>query len=130
MLYDLDISQVVLTKHMGDDVFKITSFIVAPVACKTTQGGLKNVNDNHSSVTIWKRLQLNGQLCIFEDIKEYIDMGEGIHRSRTKVFLADNYFGKKTYKINRMFFKNCNLGEEILPRYIKEACDAVWVIGE
>lgn len=57
-------------------------------------------------------------------------MGEGIPRSRTKVFLAVNYFGKKTYKINRMFFKNCNLGEGILPRYIKEACDAVWVIGE
>lgn len=47
----------------------IGSRIAAPNASNSKQGGIKGVGYKPSVVTIRRRHQLNGKICIFDDVK-------------------------------------------------------------
>lgn len=130
MLHNIDISDIKTETHKGEQVYRIKSRIATANASKCEKGGLNAVNDKPSSVTIWRRFQLNGQLCIFDDIKEYLDMTSEIHQTNSKFFLSVNYFGSTDNSKKRNFFKRQNLGEGTISKYVKEACDSVGVVGE
>lgn len=87
--------RMVLTKHLGEDVYKIARRIAAPRAFKITHGGLKAFNNKPSSMTIWRRQKLNGQRCIFDDIKEYLEMATEIHKTIPKFFFVPSIILEK-----------------------------------
>lgn len=64
---------------MGENVYKITSKIGAPQESKTAQGGLCAVYEKPLCVTVWRRSQMDGRLCVYDDIEEYLSMTEDIH---------------------------------------------------
>lgn len=98
-------------KKKGEWGFQIKSRIgTESGASKNQQGGLKAVNDKTSRVTIWRRHELEGKLCIFDDIEEYIAMTAAIHETIPNFFLAVNYFGVPSWNASRNVSKVCKRG--------------------
>lgn len=85
-LYSLEVSDIQLTKHRGHDVLKKTNRIATPTGSKTAQGGLRSVNDKPMTVTIWRKVQLDGRLCVFDDIMDYIAMTQDLHKAESLFF--------------------------------------------
>lgn len=71
---------------------------------------------------------MNGKLCIYDDIKPYLEATKQIHGKRDSVFLSINYGFKKADSYS--FFKNPNLGEQNLARYIRQVCEKLAISVE
>lgn len=122
ILYNLELSEFKRTTEMGEEVYKITSRIVALEAKKTAQCGLQAVNDKPLCLNVLRRSQLGGHLWVSDDMEEYLCMTEEIHEVKSKLFLIVNYFGtcydsyeklnsgRITKNQNWKCFKFCNLG--------------------
>lgn len=78
ILYNLEVSQMKLLKENGEESF--------------AHGGLRAVNGKPLSITVWLTTPLEDNLCIFDDIMEYMEMTSDIHQ--VKCFLSANNFRK------------------------------------
>lgn len=86
-------------------VYQIQSRIsTANGASKCNQGVLKAVNDKPACVTIWRRFQLHGKVCIFDEIDDYIEKTKTLHESIPNFFLTDTYFGAQWKTSSRSVF--------------------------
>lgn len=69
-------------------------------------------------------VQLNGKLNVFKDILEYMELTK--NRNEEDHFFCTINYG--TYNKNK-FFKDVNLGEPTIGKYVTEACDALGIKG-
>lgn len=86
MLYHLDVSDIKLEDHNAERVYRSISLIAASSESKCEKGGLSAVNDRPTSVTIWERFQLDGQLRNINDTEGYIEVSKGIYKTHPKWF--------------------------------------------
>lgn len=109
------------------NVIRFKSIIAGNGRSNIVKGGRCDCNDKRLEATAWKFTQLNGKLCIYDDIKFYLKATKIIHGRRDD-FLSINYRFKKG-DIN-YFFENQNLGEQALPKYIRQFCEKLDISAE
>lgn len=68
MLQNLDISDIPIQTHNGETFYKMKSAIAGGGASNCEKGGIAADNDKPRTVTVWGRYQLDGIICIFENI--------------------------------------------------------------
>lgn len=78
MLYNLDVFDVTMEMQKDAPIYRIKRRIGTTSASTCEQDGLSAVNDKPSSVTIWKREQLDDVLCMYGDIEEYLHINVAI----------------------------------------------------
>lgn len=104
MLYHLEVSDINLEDHEGENVYRLMRPIRSAGAGRCKKVGLPAVNDRTDYVEIWKRFRLNWNNCIFHDIDEHIEMTKDIRKTHPNVFLSTN-LGKQTKLGNQIFSK-------------------------
>lgn len=67
-LYNLEFTDVVSTEHRAADLYKISSRTATPNGSKTAHAGPKSVLYKPMTVTIWRSTQLDGIICVIDDM--------------------------------------------------------------
>lgn len=63
-------------------------------------------------------------------MSDYLDMTGKLQEKKSRFVLEVNHYCQKGGNLKRNFFKNQKLRCGTLPRYVKEACDSVGMMGE
>lgn len=86
-----------LNEH-GDPAFRKTAQIAAPGGGKTAQAEVQVVRVNATEETIWRRSKLGGLVCVYDDMKRYLEC--------TKYIDEKNFFLSVNYLFNLVNFSN------------------------
>lgn len=86
MLAKMKMHQVSESMAYGKPVFRFRSVIAGDGVSKTARGGLRPCDDKPVEALCWRTSQLDGKLCIYDDLKLYLS-ATSKHRGK-----RDNFF--------------------------------------
>lgn len=128
MISSLRMDQIRKVTANGEPAYRIFSLIASERGSKTAQGVLRAASDKPLEVTIWRRQQLNGQLCVFDDIERYLTATAKFRNEKDELLLSVNY--GFTPGDLQTFYKNCNLGAGTVSKYVTGSCDKLGICGD
>lgn len=110
----------------GEEVWEIRGVIGSiSGSSKTTQGGWKSINDKPTEVCVWNQDDLDGELNMYKDIDEYMEIRKNLECNTDRFFLGANL---KAVTFSR-FFKSSPLGRNTFAKLVKDACESQGVKG-
>lgn len=128
-LHQLNMSQVSMTTHSGEEVIRIVG-IVGNLngASKNAPGGMNAIKSKPKEIFIRNKVQMDGNINVYEDIKAYIEVRNNLTK---RGFRSDRFFTAVNPRGTSMqnFFKAQHLGIHTMRSLIKTACSKNNICG-
>lgn len=119
--------QVSETTALQRHVIRLRCLMSVKALSKAVKLGLRACNEKLVEQMVWTFTQLNGKVCIYDDIKLYFKATKKF-MIRETIYVSINYGLRKRNSCS--LIKNQNLDEQTLPKYIRQVFEKLGVSGE